>query len=328
MTTREPGVWGDARQYNWDPGAPLQPGDPGYFTPMPMMGDPNLTPSNLIPTATGAGAITSRDQLESTYGWLPTVALDTLLELYFTLGDSAQAWVQLREDRRYGSWFPGNLTDDGRPRYSEEMYANIVGQYDSVMESVGLSNTFRHRYGEWIAGDVTPDEAQGRIVPMYERIVSQSDQLKQWYAENYGLAMTDAALLASALDPALGEGILTKQISIAEIGGEGTESGFNVDKAFATRMFEEGQVTREEAESLFQRAESFVPILNVLSQRHADPDDDFDLQDFVAADLFADPEQRRRMNLLIAQEKAMFTGGAQIELTRTQTGGLGGLEAV
>jgi hypothetical protein len=268
------------------------------------------------------------DQLRATYAWLPPEALNRLVELYFEIGDAVQAWVQMRLDPRYEQWFPGNLTDDGRPRYAEELYANIIGRYDSVMEGVGLGDSLRHRYGEWIAGDVTPDEAAARIIPMYERIVSQSQQLKQWYAENYGLVMTDRALLLSALDPGLGEQILTKQISIAEIGGEALESDFNVDLAFATRMFEEGQVTRTEAESIFQRAEGFLPVLNVLASRHADPDDDFNLDEFVAADLFADPEQRRRMNSLIAQERSLFTGGAQTEVMLSRAGGLAGLESV
>ena len=270
----------------------------------------------------------SRAQLELTYQWLPPEALSTYLDLYFKIGTFSGAWVELRADPRYESWFPGNITEDGRPRYSEEMYANVVGQYDSIMEGVGLGDTLQHRYGEWIAGDVTPSEAEGRIVPMYERIVSQSQQLKQWYAENYGIAMTDRALLLSALDPAVGEQILTKQISIAEIGGEGLESGFNVDEVLATRMFEEQEMTRGEAESVFQRAESFVPVLSMLANRHGDPDDDFDLQEFVSADVFADPEQRRRMSRLLAQEKSLFTGGAQIEFTLNRAGGLSGLESV
>ena len=268
----------------------------------------------------------SREQLELTYEWLPPEALDVVLEAYFRLGSFDAAWVELRSDSRYESWFPGNLTEDGRPHYPEEMYANIVGQYDSVMEAVGLGNTFRHRYGEWIAGDVTPDEARGRIVPMYERIVSQSDQLKEYYAKTYGLVMTDAALLASSLDPELGEGILTKQISIAEIGGEALESGFDINAAFAERMFEEGQATRAQAESIFQRAESFLPVLSILAQRHDDPDDTFDLKEFVSADLFADPQERMRMKRLISQEKSLFTGGSQIDYTRSRAGGVAGLQ--
>jgi hypothetical protein len=271
----------------------------------------------------------TRERMANTYAWMPAGALDVYIEAYIKLGSYVEAYAEMRKDPRYEQWFPGNLTDDGRPRYSEELYANVIARYDSVMESVGLGTTFQHRYGEWIAGDVTPEEAQDRIVPMYRRIVLQSDQLKQWYATNYGIVLTDAALLASAIDPALGAEVLTGQISIAEIGGEGLESGFDIDLAFATRMFEEGSdMTRTKAESIFQRAESFIPVLSALSQRHADPDDDFDLYDFVAADLFADPDQRRRMNMLMAQERAMFTGGAQVELTRSQAGGLSGLEAV
>lgn len=268
----------------------------------------------------------TRAQLEQDYQWLPPEAIDAYLTAYFNTGDLNRAWIQLRQDPRYAEWFPGNLTDDGRPRYSEDMYANAVAQYDSVMESVGLGDTFRHRYGEWIAGDVTPKEAQARVVPMYERITSQSDQLKLWYAENYGVEMTDAALLASVLDPGIGEGILAKQISVAEIGGEALESGFDLDKEYAESLLERSaDMSRDKAEALFQRAESFVPVLSTLAARHNDPDDDFDLKEFVSADLFADPTQRRRLTRLIAQESALFTGGAQIDYKRARQGGVAGL---
>jgi len=268
--------------------------------------------------------------LKQEFGWLDPAAFDVYLTAFIETGDATRAWVAVRKDSRYEEWFPGNLTDDGRPRYSEALYANVIAQYDDVMNSVGLGDFYRSRYGEWIAGNVTPGEVESRVLPGYERIVSQSQALKQVYADYNGVEMTDAALLVSMLDPDLGEEILMKRISVAEIGGEGLESGFNVDKALALRMFEEGSdMSRSEAESVFQRAESFVPALSILASRHADPDDDFDLEEFVAADVFADPEQRRRMNRLMAQEKSTFLGGKQLDYTLSRkTGGVSGLDVI
>lgn len=262
------------------------------------------------------------------FAWLPEDAIQAYFDAYVETGDSARAWVKLRQDSRYEDWFPGNLTADGRPKYSEDLYANTIAQYDDVMQSVGLGDFYRSRYGEWIAGDVTPKEAESRVLPGFERIVSQSDALKQAYADYNGIEMSDAALLISFLDPAMGEEIVMKNISIAEIGGEGYESGFNVTQELATRMFEEGSdMSRLKAESVFQQAETFVPVLSVLANRHADPDDEFDLENFVAADLFADPVQRRRMNRLMAQESASFTGGRQTtNVVSSKTGGISGLD--
>jgi hypothetical protein len=74
-------------------------------------------------------------------------------------------------------------------------------------------------------------------------------------------------------------------------------------------------------------AANLVPALNVLTRRHADPDDTFDLEEFVAADLFEDPTQRRRMRRLVNQERASFTGGRPGTLSTLQTGGVTGLRA-
>ncbi len=317
MTAREFPEFGIDPGPDWNPDPMPLPGEPGYVTPMPTMGDPGLLADQPDGWA----------EMMLQYDWLPPDALQLFLESYFDLGDMASAWAVVRKDERYASWFPGNVTEDGRVRYSEASYAGVVRQYDDAFIGVGLDPAFfRERYGELIAGDVTPEELErDRLVPMYERIVSQSDALRYTYASYYGVVMSDAALLAAAIDPELGDKLLTKQISIAEIGGEALESGYKINEMLAQRMVEEGQATRGDAESLFQRAEAIQPMLAALAARHADPDDTFDINEFVAGDFFKDPTQMRRMRRLAAQEASTFTGGAQIDYLRTGAGGVAGL---
>jgi len=264
-----------------------------------------------------------------TMGWLPQGALDTYMAEFIESGNSDAAWAQIRRDSRYEQWFPGNLTEDGRVRLSEEDYSKTVAAYDETFINVGLNpELFKSRYGELIRGDVSPYELETtRINPMHDRIVSQSQQLRAWYSENFNIDLTDAALIAAAIDPSLGERILTKQISMAEIGGEAAESGFDLTTDFARRIIEESGLDRMGAERMFQNAENFLPVLNMLSSRHYDADDDFDLTEFVSADLFKDPTQVRRMKRLIAQERSSFSGG-QLGTGAAQsrdTGGLAGL---
>ena len=65
--------------------------------------------------------------------------------------------------------------------------------------------------------------------------------------------------------------------------------------------------------------------MNVLSARHGDPDDDFDLNDVSAAFLFDDPKTRRRIRRAQAQESSSFTGGATVDYKRGKTGVVAGL---
>lgn len=269
---------------------------------------------------------TGWDELVLQFGWLDQDALNVYLDAYFELGDEAAAWETLRNDERYESWFPGNMTPDGRPRYSEASYATVVRQYDDAFRGVGLNpEVFNERYGELIAGDVKPDELErDRLIPMYDRIVRGSDAIRSIYASYYGVAMTDSALLAAAIDPAVGVEILEGRISMAEIGGEALESGFNISAEFADSLVR-ADLTKAQADDMFERAQTVIPAINVLAARHADPDDDFNLESFVSADLFQNPEQRRKMRRLMAQEASTFTGGAQIDFLRDRGGGVAGL---
>jgi hypothetical protein len=66
--------------------------------------------------------------------------------------------------------------------------------------------------------------------------------------------------------------------------------------------------------------------MNVLAKRHADPDDTFDLNEFVASEIYDDPEQRRRIRRLVSQERSLFANiGAQTQFSRTRVGGITGL---
>ncbi|RLB68336.1 MAG: hypothetical protein DRH08_01245 [Deltaproteobacteria bacterium] len=272
------------------------------------------------------------ERLREIYGWLPPEAIALFIEGYVETDDAAVAWQGIRSDPRYATWFPGNLTDDGRVRHSEPNYAAEIARYDEVFRNVGIDpKVYQGRYGELIEGDVTAQELETyRVNPMYDRIMSQSVELKTWYSDNFGIKMTDAALLGSALDPELGERVLSKQISMSEIGGEALESGFDLSKQFVSRIFDESaNFDRAAAERIFQSAESLVPALSVLAQRHADPDDEFDIDDFVGANVLGDAKQMRRMKGLMAQEDSTFTGGAASDYARNlQKGGVTGLADV
>lgn len=317
MTTRPLPDPPDDAGPDWNPGPAPVPGDDDYV--VPLGGDP----SDLNPPTTYTGW----DELVLQFGWLDQDALNVYLDAFFELGDEQSAWESMRQDPRYETWFPGNTTDDGRPRYSEASYATVIRQYDDAFRGVGINpEVFRERYGDLIAGDVKPDELErDRLIPMHDRIIRGSDSIRRIYAEYYGIVMTDAALMAAAIDPEIGSAILEGRISVAEIGGEAAESGFNISAEFADSLVRSKNLTKAEADEMFQRAESVIPAINVLAARHADPDDDFSLEDFVSADLFADPAQRRKMNKLYAQELSTFTGGAQVDYMRTREGGIAGL---
>lgn len=259
--------------------------------------------------------------------WMPDELVNIYNEAYVEYGDPDFAWAAVRQSPQYETYFAGNRREDGTIRMTEQEYVAVKEGYADVFRSIGLNpKLFEEQYVDLIEGDVSPDELmRDRVLPVYERVLEATPDIMARYAEDWGLEMTPAAILAAALDPDnVGAAILNKQIALSEIGGEAAESGFNVDIEYAERLLEAG-LDRGQADQLFARAETMVPVMQTLAARHADPDDDFDLQDFVSGELFQDPNERRRVRRLMAQESSTFTGGAQIDYVRSRTGGVAGL---
>jgi hypothetical protein len=258
---------------------------------------------------------------------MPQAVLDVYAYWWEETGDPDRAWAEVQVSPAFDAAFPGIKRDDGTLRMTAEEYMVTMEGYENVLGSVGLNpQLFRSRFVELIEGEVSPDEfAAERVDPLYERIVETSPGIMQWYAQNNGLELSFEAILAAALDPDdVGTKILNRQIGMAEIGGEGIEAGFAPDVGLVEQLYERG-VTRQQAQQEFATAANYVPVLNVLARRHADPDDSFDLEEFVAADLFSDPTQRRRMRRLTQQERASFTGGRGMFVEDRETGGVVGL---
>jgi len=258
--------------------------------------------------------------------WLRTSPelADLWLETYFAEGDGASALTAVQGHPSYDIIFAGNRREDGSLRYSETLYMNLVESFDMSIRAYGMKpEVFRSSYGDLISGDVAPSDFGQRLDTLYERIFDSSDGIRQWYTDNAGIAMTNEAIMASFMSEDVATRILNKEITMAEIGGEGYDRGFNVASDLANRMFEAGMDERSEAASFFASAEGILPILNTLAKRHADPDDDFSLEDFTQAQVFGDPEQRRRIRLLQAQERSTFAEGTgQGQLIRRNREGL------
>lgn len=264
---------------------------------------------------TSIGTESLEDLLRLQYSWLPQGALDVFIQSYIEFGPDG-AWESVRQDERYESWFPGNLTDEGQARYSESDYFAVRESYRDVMRSVGIEPTriaaLEERFIQLMEGEVSPNEFAQRVNVVNDRILSASTQIREYYAEQNGLDdLTTEDLLLGALDPELGTEILERGLRVAEIGGSAREFDFDIDAAQALEIAERG-VGLPQARQIFGEANQLVPVLDVLAKRHADPDDDFDLDEFLAADLFRDPKANLRMRRLIQQERASFGRGADV----------------
>jgi len=265
---------------------------------------------------------TATEQIILLYPWLPAAAIEAYDTAY--RAGSVKPWLDVRSDPLYETWFPGNTTENGEVRYGEGDYSRVRAGYNDVLSSMGLNNST----GLWddkitaaMQGERSVDEFERAAGEVYDRVISQSDAIKQVYADNFEIDMTTEAILASVLDPELGDRIIGQEISMAEIGGAAAEQGFSLTQARQGEIAAQG-LTLDQAREVYGQAGSALPILDILAARHDDPDDDFDLNEFEQAEIFSDPFQRRRMRRLLGQERASFGAGPS---ARSQRGGLTGL---
>jgi len=265
-------------------------------------------------------------RIRELYPWMTPEMLDTYERSWATYDSEEVAMQEVRQTASYQSIFAGNYdSETGQVRMSESEYFATKASFDATVESFGLNPYYFE--DEWVTAlenEVSPRELTGRMEAAYERIIQNSDEVRRFYSENYGIDLTDQAILASAISPRIGEEILNRQIAVAEIGGAAAKRGFEVTGAFAEMLAQEDLSTAQ-AGQFFGAAGELIPAMQVLAQRHADPDDEFDLNDVSAALLFDDPEVRQRMRRLATAERSTFTGGAQLGYARNRQGGVGGL---
>ena len=265
------------------------------------------------------------DSLTYLFPSWPRELLDLYADEWIETGDAGLALARVRATDAYANFFPGIRREDGSLRMTEGDYLSARDIFNAELESIGLnSELFGQTFVDLLEGDVSPREMVSRVEAAYTTIIDRAPEILSFYAQEAGMTdLTPEAVVASFLDPRVGEEILNRRIGIAEIGGQAAIRDFDLDLDLVTRLYEVG-ITTSAATEAFSAATEAVPVLNALARRHNDPDDDFDINEFVGAQLLDDPFQRRRMRRLISQERAQFTTTSPIRRSR-ETGAVAGL---
>ncbi len=268
--------------------------------------------------------------------WLPEGLYQMWLEEFENAGGvnvpgaANIATEAVRNSSEYDTYFPGLRREDGSLRYEynpEATYFANINSYKQTVAQVGIKpDVFGDEYIDLITGDVSPQEFSQRVNVLHDRVLAAGQDVRDWYAQNLGIDMSDQGILASLMSRRVNDSILNREITMAEIGGEATSYGFDLSKEFVGMLESEG-MDRNVADQLFGSAGRMLPMLATLAARHGDPDDTFDITEFVEGSFLSNPEQQARIERLAAQERSAFTGGSLIDYQRSQlTGGMTGLE--
>lgn len=248
------------------------------------------------------------------YPYLPDDIIRIFVDEYIDNGGDAELALQTaRQSPVYERYFPGNRRQDGTLRYTEQDYARQVDSYRHTLAQYDIpERLFSQRFGELIEGEVDAAEFRQRVDQVFVGVMSQGSQIRDWYAREYGIDVSDAALIANAIDPSKSLPELMLEINRAQVGSAAAESGFDIDLGEATRLQQAG-LTQEAARNFYRRAQGLLPTLGDLVARNNDPDDEFTLDQLTDALIFSDPTQTRRIERAVAREEARFTGQGGVQ---------------
>ena len=151
--------------------------------------------------------------------WMRGTPLAFIYEdAYAETGDALLALEDVRASDTYSYYFAGNVRDDGSLRYDENTYQNIMESYEDTIISSGLNpDIFRDQMVGMLEGNTSPAEFNTRVESVRSRMLSSNaiPEVAAFYSENYGIDMTDNAILASLLDPDIGEGIVSERLAVS-----------------------------------------------------------------------------------------------------------------
>ncbi len=239
--------------------------------------------------------------------WLPAELISVFADAWAEFGDSNIALAAVRQDSAYDQFFPGIKRGDGSLRMTEQEYMAQLDAYSILLLEYGINpGIFSGNFTNLIEGDVSAGEFGTRLESAFTQIISNFDEVRSVYSRFYGLDMTDEAIFASFIDEEIGQSILDRRISVAQVGGAAAVQGFGLNANYAERLVNAG-LSQQSALSFFGRAANEIPTLQRLATRFNDPDASVDVTEFADFGVFQDPTQTARFRRLFAAESSSFT---------------------
>lgn len=251
------------------------------------------------------------------FPYLPTQILDIYATAWADSGDQDLAWAYTTQHQTFDEHFRGIKRADGSMRMTLAEYLGTRHAYEDRLFEAGVNpEVFQSQITLLFEGNVSASEFRSRVDALEERITSQEEDLKRVYADYYGLQLDHASLVASVLDPAVGEAVIGRRITIAEIGGEASLQRFALSREAAIGLQQAG-IDQASARQLFQTAGGVLPSLGRAALRHNEGT--FDLESFIGSQVYSRPEETQRLNRVLASEAASFAS-ERTEVRRTERG--------
>ena len=240
----------------------------------------------------------------------------TLLQLFAAAwaksGNAANAIAEVRLTDEYKTEFPGNYNPEtGQVRYNEVTYKALEQSYIGTLAEYGIPREtskvlLAPQFVQLLEGELSAREFQQRVSAAYEGIVDNIQGVQNFFSTNYNVDLTPEAIFMGALDPAVGEEIVSGRITASQIGGEASRAGFTITRSDAENLRRAG-LTQEQARQLYTAAQTQLPRLRDAQSIVEPGATPITLEEFTQAVVFQDPEQLENLRRIEAEEKSLFT---------------------
>lgn len=262
----------------------------------------------------------------------PDALLSIYIDAYIDSGnDGTEAGNVMRQSTAYADAFPGNLNPDGiSVKYSESEYLQIVDSYKRKVESLGVNAELiitNDRIETLIENVVSPQEFGERVQSIYQNVLTALPEVKEYYQLNFGQELTDAEIIASAIDPNISQqlasgaidaaSVVSQNIVRGQIGGLAAAEGVSLSLTQAESLRQQGLTAQTARQSFRQAGE-----IQSLAEQQGRTSDVVD----IVGGLSGDPDEQKRIQRILGQQAGLSS--AQTGAVRSQTGQYLGLEEI
>ena len=133
---------------------------------------------------------------------------------------------------------------------------------DYMQDSLRRYNLNPEVFGEdiinAISGDVSAKEFDERVNLGYTQIINNIPQVKEIYKGEFGMDLTDEAIIAMFLSPSVAESVLENRVLVSSISAEAEVAGVNIGKS-AVQQFIQAGINQEESRQLFGQVAEVSP---------------------------------------------------------------------
>ena len=281
---------------------------------------------------TTAGLQNLKNKTKQKFGnLLPDELLDIYVGAFVESGnDREQAITAVRTSNAYQSFYPGNLNPDGvTTKYTEAEYSQLVDGYSRKLEAIGINANViltNERKKQLVDNIVSPDELGTRINSIYTNILSGIPEVKEFYQRNFNRTLTDAEIIASAIDPKIGQDIISGTITAkdiisqnvirAQIGGQALLAGTEIS-------LEAVEALRQQGIDPGAARQAFNQVQNIQQAALAQGRDIPDVQDIVEGLQLGDMEDLTNISNILRQQSSQSSASAGSR--QTQQGQVTGL---